>query len=82
MLTSLLKIDGEEIVKVILIVVVGFFLVIISIDLIIHGRQESNRVHLVIVTGSNVLLYILSKHIWSLARGLIFSQGFDLYPEV
>ena len=62
MLTSLLKIDGEEIVKVILIVV-GFFLVIISIDLIIHGRQESNRVHLVIVTGSNVLLYILSKHI-------------------
>lgn len=63
MLTSLLKIDGEEIVKVILIVVVGFFLVIISIDLIIHGRQESNRVHLVIVTGSNVLLNILSKHI-------------------
>lgn len=63
MLTSLLKIDGEEIVKVILIVVVGFFLVIIAIDLIIHGRQESNRVHLVIVTGSNVLLYILSKHI-------------------
>ena len=63
MLTSLLKIDGEEIVKVILIVVVGFFLVIISIDLIIRWRQESNRVHLVIVTGSNVLLYILSKHI-------------------
>ena len=64
MLTSLLKIDGEEIVKVILIVVVvGFFLVIISIDLIIHGRQESNKVHLVIVTGSNVLLYILSQHI-------------------
>ena len=63
MLTSLLKIDGEEIVKVILIAVVGFFLVIILIDLIIHGRQESNRVHLVIVTRSNVLLYILSKHI-------------------
>ena len=63
MLTSLLKIDGEEIVKVILIVVGGFFLVIISIDLIIRERQESNRVHLVIVTGSNVLLYILSKHI-------------------